>query len=148
MPLPATRVFHPEWSQRVSETTDGAENVRVQLIEGLDVGGWVPGEGVSTPGLEHVLYDGPARLTYDLDRAITKDNGDQVTSTGTVLVALPRSVSVNAAPGNTVRVLDGDVNGPTGMFVARTLRVLTVRVSGYSWGTLLDCHESRGRSNG
>ena len=146
MPLPSTRVFHPRWSEHASETTDQAENVRIKLLEGT-AEGWVPGEG-AVSGDGNVLYDGPARMTYDRDRAITKDNADQVTSTGSVLIALPRSVNLDVQPGSTVQILEGDVNGPVGVFVKRTLRVLTVRVSGYSWGTVLDCHESRGRSNG
>ena len=147
MPLPSTTVFHPQWSALAAETTDEAENVRIQIIEGLEEGGWQPGVGV-VPGTENVLYDGRARMTYDRDRAITKDNADQVTSTGSILVALPRGVNLDVQPGSTVRIIEGDVNGPLGEFVKRTLRVLTVRVSGFSWGTVLDCHESRGRSNG
>lgn len=147
MPLPSTRVVHPKWSEHYAQTTDEAENSRIQILAGTSED-WVPGEG-ATSGEGNVLYDGPARVTYDLDRAITKDNADQVTSVGTVLVALRRSVPSHVAqPGNTVRVVEGDVNGPLGDFVQRTLRVLTVRVSGYSWGTLLDCHESAGRTNG
>lgn len=148
MPLPSTSVFHPEWSQHAAATTDEVTNADIQIIAGLEEGGWVPGEGVSGPGTANVLYDGRARITYDRNRAITKDNADQVTSTGSVLVALPRTVTVDVQPGNTVKVVAVDVNGPLGEFVGRTMRVLTVRVSGFSWGTVLDCHESRGRSNG
>jgi hypothetical protein len=146
MPFASTKIFHPRWSENSAESTDTAMNSRVRVLDGTSED-WVQGQGPVT-GDGVVLYDGPARVSYDLDRAITEDNADQVTSIGTVLVALPRAVDVNPHPGGTVQVWTNDSNGPLGDSPVRTLRILTVRESGYSWGMVLDCHESRGRSNG
>lgn len=148
MPLPSTRVFHPKWSEHNSKVNDDP-NALIQILNGTATE-WNPTDGV-VPGAADILYGGedgaPARVSYDLDRPFTKDNADQVTSTSIVLVQLPRSAQIKVYPGNTVNVLSVDENGLEDL-ATMTLRVLSERHSGYSWGPTFDCVEMLGRASG
>lgn len=144
MPFPSTRVVHPEWSEHNSNVNDDT-NAQIEILNGT-ASGWNPTDG-PTAGDGVVLYAGPARVSYDLDRPFTKDNADQVTSTSIVLVQLPRSTQVKVFPGNTVNVLSVDGNGLEAL-ATMTLRVLSQRHSGLSWGATMDCVEMVGRASG
>lgn len=148
MPFSTTRVFHPKWSEHNSKVNDDP-NALIQILNGTATD-WNPTNGV-VPGASDILYGGedgaPARVSYDLDRPFTKDNADQVTSTGIVLVQLPRTVQVRVYPGNTINVLSVDENGLEDL-ANIALRVLLQRRSGYSWGATFDCVEMVGRKSG
>ena len=120
-------------------------SVRVMTASAAD---WNTTDGV-VPGSPTVLYTGPARVSYDLDRPFTKDNADQVTTTSVILVALPRSAPLTALPqsGMTVKVDTVDENGLP-EFAPATLRILKARHSGLSFGIVMDCSEMSGRTNG
>ena len=147
MPFPGTSVVHPEWGAHHGAVSDEAMNAAVQILRGTTED-WTPADGL-IPGAGNVIYAGPARVSYDLDRPFTKDNADQVTTTAVVLVALPRTTTFTVLPdsGMTVKVLTADANGLPEIAQA-TLRVLKSRHSGLSFGVVLDCIEMVGRTNG
>lgn len=149
MPLPSTRVIHPDWSEHNSlvNEDESAVNCVIEILDGDNsTTGWNPVDG-PTPGDVDELYTGPARASYDLDRPFTKDNADQVTSTSIVLVQLPRDAQFRVHPGNTVNVLSVDKNGLQAI-AGMKLRVLSQRHSGLSWGATFDCVEMVGRAKG
>ena len=147
MPFPGTKVVHPEWGARHGEVSDEAMNAQVTILKG-NASDWTPADGL-IEGADNVIYDGPARVSYDLDRPFTKDNADQVTTTSIVLVALPRTTTFTVLPdsGMTVKVNSVDANGLPDIAQA-TLRVIKARHSGLSFGVVLDCSEMVGRTNG
>jgi hypothetical protein len=147
MPLPTTRVIHPDWSEHNANVNDdpSAVNAVIQILNGTSTD-WNSTDGV-VPGTGTELYSGPARVSYDLDRPFTKDNADQVTSTSIVLVQLPRTAQVRVYPGNTVNVISVDKNGLQGL-AGISARVLSQRRSGLSWGATFDCVEMVGRKDG
>lgn len=147
MPFPGTKVAHPEWGERHGEVSDRAMNSLVTILKG-NASDWTPAGGL-VEGADNVIYDGPARVSYDLDRPFTKDNADQVTTTAVILVALPRTTTFTVLPdsGMTVKVNSVDENGLPGIAQA-TLRVIKARHSGLSFGVVLDCSEMVGRTNG
>ena len=147
MPFPGTRVVHPRWGAQGGGVSDAAMNAHVRILEGT-AAGWSLTSG-PVAGADVVVYDGPARVSYDLDRPFTKDNADQVTTTATVLVALPRTAAPTVMPvaGMTGKVDSVDDNGLSD-FSESTLRVLHTRRSGLSFGIVMDCSEMVGRTNG
>lgn len=146
-PLPSTRVVHPRWAAKHGAVSDDAMNTQIRILAGTRTD-WTPETGPIETAAE-VLYAGPARVSYDLDRPFTKDNADQVTTTSVILVALPRDVVLSRLPGSgmTVKVDSVDANGLP-EFVQSTLRILKARHSGLSFGIVMDCSEMSGRSNG
>ena len=122
-------------------------NTTIRILNGTATE-WTPEAGV-VEGTAEVLYVGPARVSYDLDRPFTKDNADQVTTTSVILVALPRGAVLARLPGSgmTVKVDAVDDNGQP-EFAEATLRVLKARHSGLSFGVVMDCSEMVGRTNG
>ena len=147
MPLPGTKVVHPEWAARHGAVSDAAMNASITIFKGT-TDDWNPTDGL-VAGAGNVIYDGPARVSYDLDRPFTKDNADQITTTSVILVALPRTTVFTVLPdsGMTVKVVSVDGNGLSAIAQA-TLRVLKARHSGLSFGVVLDCSEMVGRTNG
>lgn len=147
MPFPGAKVVHPKWGEKHGEVSDSAMNAVVTVLRG-NATGWTATTG-PTVGTDNVIYTGPARVSYDLDRPFTKDNADQVTTTSVILVALPRTTVFTVLPdsGMTVRVESVDSNGLDAIARA-TLRVLKSRHSGLSFGVVLDCIEMVGRTNG
>ncbi len=122
-------------------------NAQITILKG-NASDWTPSGGLDE-GADNIIYDGRARVSYDLDRPFTKDNADQVTTTAIVLVALPRTVTFTTLPesGMTVKVEAVDDNGLPEI-VRATLRVIKARHSGLSFGVVLDCSEMVGRTNG
>lgn len=147
MPLPTTRVIHPDWSEHNANVNEdiSAVNAVIEILNGTTTG-WNPTDG-AVPGAGVELYSGPARVSYDLDRPFTKDNADQLTSTSIILVQLPRTVQVRVYPGNTVNVISVDKNGLQAL-AGISARVLSQRRSGLSWGATFDCVEMVGRASG
>jgi len=147
MPFPGTHVVHPAWGDTHCAVSDEAMNAVVTILKGTATD-WTPATG-PTVGLDNVIYAGPARVSYDLDRPFTKDNADQLTTTSVILVALPRTTTFTVLPdsGMTVKVESVDSNGLNAIAHA-TLRVLKARHSGLSFGVVLDCSEMVGRTNG
>lgn len=148
MPLPSTRVIHPDWSEHngLINEDPSAVNCVIDILAGTSTD-WNPTDG-PVPGASTVLYgDRPARASYDLDRPFTKDNADQVTSTSIVLIQLPRSFQGKVYPGNTINVKSVDKNGLQDL-AGMNLRVLSQRHSGLSWGATFDCVEMTGRAAG
>lgn len=147
MPFPGAKVVHPKWGEHHGEVSDSAMNAVVTILKGNSTG-WTATAG-PTVGADNIIYTGPARVSYDLDRPFTKDNADQVTTTSVILVALPRTTVFTVLPdsGMTVRVESVDSNGLNAIARA-TLRVLKSRHSGLSFGVVLDCIEMVGRTNG
>ena len=147
MPFPGTHVVHPDWGVKHGAVSDEAMNATITVLKG-NATDWTLETG-PTVGLDNVIYAGPARVSYDLDRPFTKDNADQVTTTAVILVALPRTTTFTVLPesGMTVRVESVDSNGLNAIAQA-TLRVLKSRHSGLSFGVVLDCIEMVGRTNG
>ena len=147
MPFPGTQVVHPEWGEHHGAVSDGAMNAAIKIFKG-NGSDWTVAGGLAE-GTDNVIYDGPARVSYDLDRPFTKDNADQVTTTAVILVALPRTTTFTVLPdsGMTVKVLSVDDNGLNAIAEA-TLRVIKARHSGLSFGVVLDCSEMVGRTNG
>lgn len=145
MPFPSTKIIHPRWGAEHGEVSDGAMNTTVRVLHGTTTD-WNPTDG-PVVGANNVIYEGPARVSYDLDRPFTKDNADQITTTSAIVVALPRSVTVMPESGMTVLVLTVDDNG-LARFVNTTLRVVKARHSGLSFGMVMDCQEMVGRTNG
>lgn len=153
MPFSTTRVIHPDWSDHNSRVNDdpSSVNCKIKIFDGdASTGGWNPTDG-PVAGTAALLYgdpDGaPARVSFDLDRPFTKDNADQVTSTSIVLVQLPKTAQVKVFPGNTIQVVSVDKNGLEAL-ADMTLRVLSQRRSGVSWGPTFDCVEMTGRASG
>lgn len=146
-PLPGTRVVHPRWGEAHGAVSDRAMNTTIRVLHGTTTG-WTAAEGASE-GVGNLIYAGPARVSYDLDRPFTKDNADQVTTTSVILVALPREAVLPSLPesGMTVKVDEVDANGLP-EFAATTLRILKARHSGLSFGIVMDCIEMKGRTNG
>lgn len=147
MPFPGTHVVHPDWGKTHGAVSDEAMNATIRILKGT-AAGWNSVDG-PTAGDGNVIYAGPARVSYDLDRPFTKDNADQVTTTSVILVALPRTATFTTLPdsGMTVKVEAVDGNGLNAIAQA-TLRVLKSRHSGLSFGVVLDCIEMVGRTNG
>lgn len=147
MPFPGASVVHPQWGKRHGAVSDGAMNAVIKIFKG-NGSDWTPADGL-VEGADNVIYDGPARVSYDLDRPFTKDNADQLTTTAVILVALPRTTTFTVLPesGMTVKVLSVDDNGLDAIAEA-TLRVIKARHSGLSFGVVLDCSEMVGRTNG
>ena len=147
MPFPGTKVVHPAWGAHHGAVSDEAMNASIKILKG-NASDWTAADGL-VPGADNVIYAGPARVSYDLDRPFTKDNADQVTTTAIVLVALPRTATFTVLPdsGMTVKVEAVDENGLPDIAQA-TLRVLKSRHSGLSFGVVLDCIEMVGRTNG
>lgn len=146
-PLPSTRVVHPLWGATHGRVSDAAMNATIRIVKG-NATDWTPETG-PVVGADNVVYNGPARISYDLDRPFTKDNADQVTTTSVILVALPRTATLPALPdsGMTVHVDAVDYNGLP-PFAVSTMRVLKARHSGLSFGIVIDCAEMVGRTNG
>ena len=147
MPFPGTKVIHPDWGVHHGEVSDSAMNAVITILKG-NATEWTLETG-PTVGPDNVIYAGPARVSYDLDRPFTKDNADQITTTAVILVALPRTTTFTVLPdsGMTVQVESVDSNGLDAIAQA-TLRVLKSRHSGLSFGVVLDCIEMVGRTNG
>lgn len=146
-PLPSTRVVHPDWAAAHGAVSDSAMNCTISILDG-SLTDWTPETG-PIESVSPMLYTGPARVSYDLDRPFTKDNADQVTTTSVILVALPRTADMDRLPesGMTVKIISVDGNGLP-EFAATTLRILKARHSGLSFGIVLDCVEMVGRTNG
>lgn len=147
MPFPGTHVVHPRWGAKHGAVSDSSMNTMIRIVKGTTTD-WTPADG-AVEGFSDVVYTGPARVSYDLDRPFTKDNADQVTTTSVILVALPRDAALAALPqsGMTVKVDTVDANGLP-EFAAATLRILKARHSGLSFGIVMDCSEMSGRTNG
>lgn len=146
-PFPGTRVVHPRWGERHGAVSDDAMNTTIRVLHGTATD-WT----LSTGPLESdgtLIYEGLARVSYDLDRPFTKDNAGQVTTTSVILVALPRDAVLVQLPesGMTVKVDSVDSNGLP-EFVNTTLRIIKARHSGLSFGIVMDCMEMVGRTNG
>ena len=122
-------------------------NATVRILKGSATD-WTAADGPIV-GPSGLIYEGPARVSYDLDRPFTKDNADQVTTTSVILVALPRDAVLVPLPesGMTVKVDAVDENGLPEIASA-TLRILKARHSGLSFGVVVDCIEMVGRTNG
>lgn len=146
-PFPGTHVVHPRWGAKHGAASDGSMNCQIRILKGTATD-WTPQAG-AVVGASNVVYTGPARVSYDLDRPFTKDNADQVTTTSVILVALPRDAVLGELPksGMTVKVDEVDENGLP-QFVDATLRILKSRHSGLSFGIVMDCSEMSGRTNG
>ena len=108
-------------------------------------------DGIAEQLLQHKADPNRADISHwtPLMYAAWKDNADQVTTTATVLVALPRTAAPTVMPvaGMTVKVDSVDDNGLSD-FSESTLRILHTRRSGLSFGIVMDCSEMVGRTNG
>lgn len=146
-PFPGARVVHPRWAEKHGAVSDDAMNTSIRVFHGTTTD-WSPDAG-PVRGEGTLLYTGVARVSYDLDRPFTKDNAGQVTTTSVILVALPRTTTLEQLPesGMTVKVDSVDWNGLP-EFAATTLRVIKARHSGLSFGVVMDCVEMVGRTNG
>lgn len=146
-PLPGTHVVHPRWGAKHGAVSSDAMNTTIRVLHGTATD-WTPGTGpLESDGT--LIYEGVARVSYDLDRPFARDNAGQVTTTSVILVALPRDAVLVGLPesGMTVKVDSVDENGLP-EFVATTLRIIKARHSGLSFGIVMDCVEMVGRTNG
>lgn len=145
MPLPSTRVIHPDWAARHMPVVAGTMNATCVITHGHTGGGWDPTTG-PTPGTPTTTYTGPCRVQYAGTAPREADAAGELVTTRSVLVVIPRDLDGVPVPvqssGARVKITAVDANGPVGL-IGQTLTVGAVNLSSLAWEQDLTCTDDQ-----